>query len=466
MIDVKRQINSRVLACMMWFGTCMSANAQTVSAEQNYAANAPGVTQVQTVFSATVYVNKVEMGTRAFNQLVDSVNRLDTSGSMISAAEKLDIVVRALYNNPLRYFVRTAGYYRQQHRIISSGTGFFITGDGYLVTNTHIIDRDSVYIRKKFILSTFQEVTDANIRALQNSWDMTLSDEQRNLLNDAYSVIYSQVSSMIIFDLQRQIFAQFRIDNGSGQLITRRLPARVIISGRAMPGKDVALLKIDSVKQMPTLRMSSDSIPRIGGEIFVYGYPEPVNSNAYLAKETSSEPTLTAGIVSAIKRSIGGWPVVQMDAVINHGSSGSPVCDNAGQVVGLATFGTLEQTGVLASGYNFALPMSIVRQFLDSVNVKPEMSESSVVYNKGLDNFFKGYYYQAMSKFESVKKLNDIYPAVNYYIAECKKKISLGEDKESFGQRYVFRVMAIVLVIGGIFIFYRWQQAKRNKGHH
>ncbi|HUM65271.1 MAG TPA: serine protease, partial [Chitinophagaceae bacterium] len=188
---------------------------------------------------------------------------------------------------------------------------------------------DSAFIRRKFTLSTFQEVTDANIRALQSSWDMTLNDEQRNLLNNAYSTIYSQVSSMILFDIKREVFVQYRLDSEEDprDIVTRRLPAKVIIKGKPMPGKDVALLKVDSVQQLPTIPLSNESMARIGEQVLVYGYPDPVTSNAYLARETNIEPTLTMGVVSAVKRSLGGWPVIQMDAVITHGSSGSPVCN-------------------------------------------------------------------------------------------------------------------------------------------
>src|SRR5690242_18722553 len=324
--------------------TRSEAQDPVIPAEQNYAASSPGVVMVQTVFSGIVYVNKVEMNEHRFQKLVDSVKKLDTTGTMFTATEKLDIVVKALYNNPFRFFSGTREYFRQQHRIVSSGTGFFISGNGYIVTNAHIIDRDNSFIRRKFILSTYQEVTDANIRSLQSSWAMTLTDEQRNLLNDAYSLIYSQVSSMIIFDLKKEIYIQYRKSNGVPGLATIRTPARVIIKGKPMPGKDIAILKVDSVKQVPTLIFSKDTIPRIGEQVLVYGYPEPVTSNPYLAKETIIEPTLTSGVISAIKKSLHGWPVIQMDAVISHGSSGSPVCNNRGEVIGLATFGTLEQT--------------------------------------------------------------------------------------------------------------------------
>ena len=434
---------------------------QVISAEQNYAGNSPAVVMVQTVFSATVYVNKVEMNERRFNLLVDSVKKLDTTGTMFSAEEKLDIVVKALYNTPFRFFSATTEYFRQKHRIVSSGTGFFVTGDGYLVTNAHIIDRDSAFIRRKFTLSTFQEVTEDNIRALQSSWDMTLDDEQRNLLNNAYSIIYSQVSSMILFDLQREIYVQFRLDANDEQLVTRRMPARVIIKGQPMPGKDVALLKVDSVKQLPTLPLSKDGMARIGEQVLVYGYPEPVTANAFLARETNIEPTLTTGIVSAIKKSVGGWPVIQMDAVITHGSSGSPVCDNKGEVIGLATFGSLEQkTGGLATGFNFAIPVTIIKDFFDSVDVDTRMSQASLAFNKGLDFFYTGYYTKALKRFAGVKKINKEFPLLNYYIDNATNKITRGEDKDSIRNKFIFGIFAVVLIVGGLFIYYRWRQKK------
>jgi serine protease Do len=436
---------------------------QVITAEQNYAGNSPAVVMVQTVFSANVYVNKVQMNTRRFDVLVDSVKRLDSSGTMFSAEEKLDIVVKALYNNPLRYFSASPEYFRQRHRILSSGTGFFVTGDGYLVTNAHIIDRDSAFIRRRFTLSTFQEVTEANIRALQSSWDMTLNDEQRNLLNNAYSTIYSQVSSLILFDLQREIYVQFRMDDENEQVITKRVPAKVIIKGRPMPGKDVAVLKIDSLGQLPTIPFSRDGIARIGEQVLVYGYPEPVTSNAFLAKETNIDPTLTTGIVSAIKKSVGGWPVVQMDAVITHGSSGSPVCNNRGELIGLATFGSLEQkTGSLAAGFNFAIPVSIIQAFLDSVGVDTEMSQASLAFNRGLSFFYSGYYTKALKRFAGVRRINSEYPMLSYYISRATDKITVGADKDSIRRRFIFRVMAVVLILGGLFIYYRWQR-ERNK---
>lgn len=460
MMNKRRQVWMYILFLLF----AEHAGAQVISAEENYAINSPGVVMVQTVFSATVYVNKVDINEKKFKQLVDSVKRMDTTGNMFSAEEKLDIVVKALYNNPFKYFSATTEYFRQKHRIVSSGTGFFVTGDGYLITNCHIIDRDSAFIRRQFFLSTFQDVTEANIKALQSSWEMTMTDQQRNLLSNAYSAIYSQVSSMILFDLKREIYVQYRINSNNKQVLHERRPAKVIIKGAAMPGKDVAILKIDSVVQLPVLTLSNEMATRIGEQVLVFGYPEPVTSNAFLAKETGMEPSLTSGIVSAIKKSIGGWPVMQMDAVISHGSSGSPVCNNKGQVTGLATFGSLEQNGgSLAAGFNFAIPLSVIKEFLDSVKLRPQVSQSTALYNNALKLFQDGYYNKALKKLEAVKKLNAAYPQLNFYLDECNRRITAGEDEDSSAQRLIFRIMAAILVIGGVILFYRWKNESVTK---
>ncbi|MGC4036786.1 MAG: serine protease [Chitinophagaceae bacterium] len=419
-----------------------------ISAEENYARNRPGVVKVQTEFSANVYVNKVQMNQHRFEQLVDSVKKLDTTGLILKPKEKLDIVLRVLYNSPFRYFSGTTEYLQQAHRIISSGTGFFISADGYLITNCHVIDRDSIYIRKKFILSTFQDVTDANIKALEASWEVDLNEEQRNLLYNTYNVIYSQVSTMFLFDLQKKIYIEYRQDAADTESSIINKPAHVIIKGRAMPGKDIAVLKIDSVINAPSLLLSKDPIAQVGSQIYVYGYPGFVANNAFLASDAFIEPTLTTGIISGIKKSIGGWPVIQTDATISYGSSGGPVCNQEGEVIGLATFGSLEQsTGELASGFNFAIPASLVQEFVDSAKIKPKMSEVTETFNQGLELYYSESYRGALSKFERVSKLDKSYPLLNLYLQNSKNRIGAGADKQSV----LFRV--IVLFGLGFIIF-------------
>ena len=436
-------------------------HAQSITAEHNYARNSPGIVMVQAVFSATVYVNRLEINERRFDKLVDSVKRLDTTGTLLSPSQKLDIVVQALYKSPFRFFSASDEYFRQAHRVLSSGTGFLVTDDGYIVTNCHIIDRDSAFIRNKFIQSTFREVTETNIDALEYSWAMTLNDQQRSLLNDAYGLLYSQVSSMILFDLKKEFYALYRVDSNR-QSTTIKKPARVIVKGHAMPGKDVAILKIDNVQNLPTLTLSSDSLSRIGTQVLVFGFPEPVTSNSFLASDAGLEPSLTTGIVSAIKKSIGGWPVIQMDAVISHGSSGSPVCNDKGEVVGLATFGSFEQGGgTLASGFNFSIPISVISEFIDSARVRPLPGKASGYFDQGLHYFYLQFYRKARERFEEAARLNPSFPQLSFYLSQCNSKIDGGADKQSPPRKYVFWIMIVIAFLTVIYLIIK---ARKQRG--
>ena len=81
----------------------ISSYGQRMGAVGNYAMNRPGVVMMKTVFSANVYVNQMKMDNKRFNHLLDSVQRLDTSGVIYSAEQKLDIVLRQMNNSPNRF---------------------------------------------------------------------------------------------------------------------------------------------------------------------------------------------------------------------------------------------------------------------------------------------------------------------------------------------------------------------------
>ncbi len=84
-----------------------------------------------------------------------------------------------------------------------------------------------------------------------------------------------------------------------------------------------ANLPIDSVR---TLKMTS-SLPQVGDKIVVIGTPY----HPQLAQ------TITDGLVSAIRPLAGGKRLIQISAPISPGSSGSPVMNTKGEVVGIAT---------------------------------------------------------------------------------------------------------------------------------
>jgi hypothetical protein len=91
----------------------------------------------------------------------------------------------------------------------------------------------------------------------------------------------------------------------------------------------------------------SDSSPAPGEQIFAIGNPDGL------------EKTISEGLVSGV-RQLDGKTFLQITSPISHGSSGGPILDSDGQVVGVAV-------GMLTDGQNlnFAVPVSYVRELLN-----------------------------------------------------------------------------------------------------
>jgi hypothetical protein len=108
---------------------------------------------------------------------------------------------------------------------------------------------------------------------------------------------------------------------------------------------DLALLKIEGATGQP-LSLSLDDITAIGDIIFAVGSPKGL------------EGTFSQGIVSSI-RDLSGHHYLQITAAISPGSSGGPVLNDAGEVVGVAK-------GAISAGQslNFAIPVSLLRSLV------------------------------------------------------------------------------------------------------
>ena len=101
----------------------------------------------------------------------------------------------------------------------------------------------------------------------------------------------------------------------------------------------------------------------------VIGYPAAASQHGLVSMESSLfVPTVTNGHISAIKTDFKGTPVIQSDAAINHGNSGGPAFNDAGEVIGIATYGPRGTS----LGLNFFVPINTAIEFVNQVGVKPE----------------------------------------------------------------------------------------------
>ncbi|MCL6648545.1 MAG: serine protease, partial [Chloroflexi bacterium] len=160
-------------------------------------------------------------------------------------------------------------------------------------------------------------------------------------------------------------------------------PADVVTVGAPIPGKDVAVLKVEGKTNLPTLPLGDDATLKETDPLLIVGYPGDATFHSGLSQASradgdprGAEPPGPDG-----RR----WIALQTDAAITHGNSSSPALDSTGHVIGLATFGTVNpQTGQEEAEQNFLVPVSIVKEFLQQVNVQPKESTVSQLYVRAL----------------------------------------------------------------------------------
>lgn len=123
--------------------------------------------------------------------------------------------------------------------------------------------------------------------------------------------------------------------------------------------RDLALAKLRMGSKALCALSYTEACPAQGADVYVFGNPKGLQN------------TVTRGIIGAVRRSeelaqfgyMNGRPgdlLLQLDAAINPGSSGGPIVDRRGAVVGVTALSILQSQGL-----NFGIPCEYVAELLD-----------------------------------------------------------------------------------------------------
>jgi len=166
----------------------------------------------------------------------------------------------------------------------------------------------------------------------------------------------------------------------------------------------------------------SSSIPEVGERVAVIGSP------------LGLERTVSDGIVSAVREIPGFGNIYQIIAPISAGSSGSPVVNMKGEVIGIATFQFVE-----GQNLNFAIPTErITKLKKERGKIFSEWETGQTVerlisikrlYYAGLIFLRAGDYEDALSYFKMAVNKDPTYTEAYWFIGLCNDR--LGRNTES-----------------------------------
>ncbi len=415
--------------------------------------NKPGTVMIQATYKGTVSAIAPEIDEVALTALAQQVKDMVDLGTL-TQDQFWNVYILTFCRDIDKYMLKGTARVSKELNTTMMGSGFIITPDGYVVTNAHVVDENDEETKRGFAEQAFQEIMDDDMKTLQEAMKRDMTEEEAKALRDANSWYFSQ--TLEVGKISKEFSIVLGITGDKGKIIPLIIPAKIVMQGKPIPGKDVAILKLQEKHTYPTIRIGDDKAMRVGDAVFVLGYPAVATFNPLLSTETVSEATLTRGLVSAKKNMKDGWEVLQIDAAITHGNSGGPVMNDQGEVIGLATFVSVdEQRKQQVQGMNFIVPTTIVNEFIDKAKLRPEMSDISLAYEEAMNLFDKARYKKALVKFKEVKDMNGSFPFIDSYVSQTQKNIDKGLDKEPNDMMMYYIGGGVVLLLLILFLVFR-----------
>jgi len=306
-----------------------------------------------------------------------------------------------------------------------SGSGFFVSGNGYIATNGHVATSNPKDIVIYNSILQYQKGDDRYLKLLIQLSGLRQSDvaglSSTKALNVIMDKLYTGIpdSDFTVTNSVRNLLVCLNSKQPDVtellQLTKNRQPyaaqdsikqAKLVAANYRMidpdfQASDVALVKIDG-SGYPVTKLGTINDVSTGQNINIFGFPGEASDNSVVSS-TASTVTLTTGTVSSIKNDKGGkHKLIETATTIGHGNSGGPAIDDDGAVVGIATY-TIDGAGQGNGTYNYIRDIQDLKDLARSSNIHIGGSDKTQQeWEKAIDLFYRAHYSEAMKHVEAV----------------------------------------------------------------
>ena len=388
-----------------------------------------------------------------------SVGR-DESARLVALARPSVVMIVTKYCNGLQTKdeISTTRLFGKEYKfcIWSSGSGFFVSSDGVVATNGHV-----VMFRDEEVVATavgIGSLRDLAVDALMEAGKEKVGNYPDELeVRRQVEAIYANKESLTQFAAQiGRLETTGLLRKGTASisyyLQLGKSPLGVspdgtvsinenILEGKLVgidygsydpakgfSGSDVALLRVVG-GNYPALPLGSVTDLSQGDDLVILGYPSLVSGwdSSILASSALVEPTITKGVVSAIKQAKGDLKnLIQTDASINRGNSGGPALDSRGNVVGIATYGLTPESG---GNFNFLRDVADLKVLMAKNGVENKTGSVYSDWKMGLANYWLSYFRYAEEDMKHVLVEYPTHPSVSKYLSDVNQYLGGVEDK-------------------------------------
>ena len=330
---------------------------------------------------------------------------------------------------------------------IETGTGWFVDGRGYVITNAHVVDPAhrlppwvTHELKKKAVDQACVE-PQLKKRGLIQGQRPDI-EERLRLASGALASAKLETQSQITVMLSNGVKLKAEVQKFSP-------PPSVDSTGKATPdsGRDLALLRVPE-GIYPAIGLTTREV-QIGDPVHILGFPGLLFSHELLNQNVTLEASATNGAVSGFKMDVINQDLIQTDAPAAHGNSGGPAITDDATLVGVMQFVSLSASGANVQGFNFLIPARDVDKFLRGTEVtKPGDSKFNPVWAAGVELLLAQRYKAALAKISEANQLVPNLTDVKHSLALAREKVK-NPPPEPFP--WALATLGVTLVSVGVY---------------
>jgi S1-C subfamily serine protease len=344
---------------------------------------------------------------------------------------------------------------------VFAGSGAFISPDGYLLTADHVVDMDAQKssIQQIFLQDAINEFAQkTGVTTDQATQDF--QDEGSSISVD-YKVDSQKAFLSTAYTGQLQNSAQV-----TGYAITR------IVVNSTPDKQDTAIVKVEAT-DLPFLTLAPANSIHVQDTVTAVAYPADADTGDFtdLINPTQSDvntingllsPSVNSGQITAQKTLSDGTLVYETDGIAFHGSSGGPIIDTSGRIIGFVDAGT-DNARVI-----YAYPSEVAAEYVTQAGISSSLKGTFMtLWTKAVDEYDATgpcHWTNAYHDLQALQQQYDQFGAVKSLLDNARSKATPSEcpppAKSNLGLILgIGGVILLALLGGGFFLMRQRKQA-------